>query len=59
MQINNGKSLNWTPYITPLPPILWGSSGASPLKFLDVMPPYLKTLFEPKTKKFIILTIFA
>ena len=35
----------------PLPPILEGSSAASPLKIWDVMPPYLKTLFEQKTEK--------
>ena len=27
-----------------------GSSAASPLKIWDVMPPYLKTLFEQKTE---------
>ena len=31
-------------------PILGGSSAASPLKIWDVMPPYLKTLFEQKTE---------
>ena len=28
-----------------------GSSADSPLKIWDVMPPYLKTLFEQKTEK--------
>ena len=35
------------------PPLFWGgggSSAASPLKIWDVMPPYLKTLFEQKTE---------
>ena len=32
-------------------PLFWGvSSAASPLKIWDVMPPYLKTLFEQKTE---------
>ena len=36
---------------TPLYPLFWGgSSAASPLKIWDVMPPYLKTLFEQKTE---------
>ena len=38
----------------PLPPVFppfWGGpSAASPLEIWDVMPPYLKTLFEPKTE---------
>ena len=34
----------------PLPPILGGSSAVSPLKIWDVMPTYLKTLFEQKHK---------
>ena len=38
------------PFFPPLPPILGGSSAASPLKIWDVMPPYLKTLFEQKTE---------
>ena len=35
-----------------LPPILggWGSSAASSLEIWDVMPPYLKRLFEQKQK---------
>ena len=37
----------WKPFC---PPFLGGSSAASPLKIWDVMPPYLKTLFEQKTK---------
>ena len=32
------------------PPFLGGSSAASPLKIWDVMPPYLKTLFEQETE---------
>ena len=35
------------------------SSAASPLEIWDVMPPYLKTLFEQKTRNLIILTIFV
>ena len=34
----------------PLPPFLWGSSATSLLKIWDVMPHYLKTLFEQKTE---------
>ena len=34
----------------PLFPILGGSSAASALKIWDIMPPYLKTLFEQKTE---------
>ena len=35
----------------PLCPPFWGgSSAASPLKIWNVMPPYLKTLFEQKTE---------
>ena len=43
----------------PLPPILEDSSAASLLKIWDFVPPYLKTLFEKKTRKLIMLTIFA
>ena len=43
----------------PLSPFWEGSSAASPLKIWDVMPPYLKTLFEQKNRNLIILTIFA
>ena len=32
------------------PPFWGGSSAASPLEIWDVMPPYLKTLFEQKTE---------
>ena len=39
------------PPLAPLfPPFLGGSSAASPLEIWDVMPPYLKTLFEQKTE---------
>ena len=34
----------------PFPSILGGSSAASPLEIWDVMPPYLKILFEQKTE---------
>ena len=34
----------------PLPSFLGGSSATSPLKIWDVMPYYLKTLFEQKTE---------
>ena len=38
----------WTPFA---PNIFWGGSSAdSPLKNLDAMTPYLKTLFEQKTE---------
>ena len=36
-----------------------GSSAASPLEIWDVMPPYLKKLFEQKNRNLTILTIFA
>ena len=39
-----------SPFAPPLPPILGGSSAASPLKIWDAMPPYLKRLFEQKTE---------
>ena len=32
------------------PPFWGGSSAASPQEIWDVMPPYLKTLFEQKTE---------
>ena len=42
------------------PPFWGGSSAASPLEIWDVMPPYLKTLFEQKkNSNLMILTIFA
>ena len=61
MKINNEKRQIWTPCGHLLPPILGGggSSATSPLKIWDVMPHYLKTLFEQKNRKLIILTIFA
>ena len=50
MKINNEKKI-----FDPLCPQSWGpswgcSSSASPLKIWDVMPPYLKTLFEQETR---------
>ena len=49
MKINNEKKKKIG---HPLLPILGegGSSSASPLKIWDVMPSYLKTLFEQKTR---------
>ena len=45
------KKKNEPPSLPPTwPPILGCSSAASPLKIWDVMPPYLKTLFEQKTE---------
>ena len=41
------KKKIWTPFA---PNFGGGSSAASPLKIWDVMPPYLKTLFEQKTR---------
>ena len=39
------------PPLPPLFPPFWGgSSAASPLEIWDVMPPYLKTLFDQKTE---------
>ena len=51
--IENEKK--WTPSLAPLPlfPPFWGgggSSAASPLEIWDVMPPYLKIIFEQKTE---------
>ena len=34
-----------------MPPFLGGSSATNPLKILDLMPPYLKTLFEQKKQQ--------
>ena len=57
MKINNEKKLTNS---DPLCPQSWGcSSSAIPLKIWDVMPLYLKTLFEQKNKKLINLNIFA
>ena len=47
--MNNEKSKICTPSGPPLTAILGGYSAAIPLKIRDVMPPYLKTLFEHKT----------
>ena len=45
------KNAKFGPLWTPLLPFFLGSSSAaSPLQFWDVMPPYLKTLFEQKTE---------
>ena len=48
--IENGKKRTPPPLSPLLPPILGGSSAASPLKIWDAMPPYLKRLFEQKTE---------
>ena len=45
--IENEKNTN--PPLLPTP-FLGGSSAASLLKIWDLMPPYLKTLFEQKTE---------
>ena len=45
------KKKRTLPPLPPLFPPFWGgSSAASPLEIWDVMPPYLKTLFEQKTE---------
>ena len=38
------------PFASLFPPFWVGSSAASPLEIWDVMPSYLKTLFEQKTE---------
>ena len=48
--IENKKIKNQPPLPPLYPPFWGGSSAASPLKIWDVMPPYLKTLFEQKTE---------
>ena len=45
--IENEKKTNPPPFA---PHFGGGPSAASPLKIWDVMPPYLKTLFEQKTE---------
>ena len=50
MKKNLEKSQIWTPLDPLCPQFLGGSSADSPLKILDVMTPYLKTLFEQKTE---------
>ena len=40
----------WPPLSELSPPIWGGFSAARPLEIWDVMPPYLKTLFEQKTE---------
>ena len=50
MKKNIEKKPNLDPSGPPLPTILGGSSADNPLKILDVMTPYLKTLFEQKTE---------
>ena len=50
MKINNENSQIWTPSGPPLPQFWGGSSADSPLKIWDVIPPYMKTLFEQKTE---------
>ena len=47
------------PFAPVFPPFWGGSSAANPIEIWDVMPPYLKTLFEQKNRNLIILTIFA
>ena len=47
MKMNNEKKPNLDPLC---PPFLGGSSVTSPLNIWDVMPYYLKTLFEQKTE---------
>ena len=44
MKMNNKKNGS------PLPQFFGGSSVTSPLKIWDVMPHYLKTLYEQKTE---------
>ena len=47
------KKAKFGPTLDPLCPPFWGGGGSSdtsPLKIWDVMPPYLKTLFESKTE---------
>ena len=52
---NENKKSN-PPLLPPLFPPFWGgSSAASPLEIWDVMPPYLKTLYEQKTEIYIYL----
>ena len=57
MKINNEKA-KFGPPLDPFAPNFFfffggggGSSPAIPLKMWDVMPPYLKTIFEQKTKQ--------
>ena len=52
MEINNEKILD--PLWIPFAPYFRGGGGSS-----AASPPYLKTLFEQKNRKFVILTIFA
>ena len=48
--IESEKKLTPPPLPPLFPPFWRGSSAASPLEIWDVMPPYLKTLFEQKTE---------
>ena len=49
--IENEKKKRTPPLLPPLSLHFGGvSSAASPLEIWDVMPPYLKTLFEKKTE---------
>ena len=52
MKINNeNKQWKKKTNLDPPCPQSWGcSSSGSPLKIWDVMPPYLKTHFEQKTR---------
>ena len=44
------KKRTLPPFASLFPPFWGGSSAASPLEIWDVMPLYLKTLFEQKTE---------
>ena len=49
--IENEEKNEPPPSFAPLFPQFWaGSSAATALEIWDVMPPYLKTLFEQKTE---------
>ena len=48
--IENGKKERLSLCPPFCPPFWGGSSAGSPLKIWDVMPPYLKRLFEQKTE---------
>ena len=48
---NNEKKNKFGPPLDPLCPRFWEvSSVASPVKIWEVMPPFLKTLFEQKAE---------
>ena len=50
LSIENEKKKAPPPFAPSLTTILGGSSAASPLEIWDVMPPYLKRLFEQKAE---------